>query len=212
MASAKDAFYSSPEDMPSIERAILMKRIKLPVANKGKELTLDWFDPEEVPPYKTEETEVEADIDFEGQTGTATITIPALESSPDSEVPMENTLCAYDNEKEYELQYDLIEDIYAEFYIPILMPAVDVEDGRPIEKYAGAPRSSGVTGSKKHSSAFTTSNYVTLMIPRYIVWQFCGKGRNVIPKGTEFIVATVGGSIALEDMRIIGLFSVPEEE
>lgn len=49
---------------------------------------------------------------------------------------------------------------------------------------------------------FTKTNYITLNIPKYILLNFDDK----VPKGTEFLVALVGGSKDVKDIRIIGIY------
>lgn len=102
----------------------------------------------------------------------------------------------------YDLIHQLYTDMEGKFYIPIMTPLLK-NDGVSQIKKSKAPSTVGHKGNLKTSS-YDSSNIVKLVIPKYILLNFIGK----VPKGTEFIAASVGGSVSLDDMRIIGIYSL----
>lgn len=110
-------------------------------------------------------------------------------------------------------------DIKAKFFFPIMSPLMDSSSAK--DKTQSAPDNKNVTGDKLNASKYTSANYVELYIPRYLLSNFNKrepyKGPNVyrhiiIEAGTEFLVASVGGSIKLNHLRIIGLYTMPMME
>ena len=101
--------------------------------------------------------------------------------------------------KTYDFPHDTYEDMIGNFYIPILFPLV--ENGESTEIEYEAPSAQILNGSVQGSS-YVERNFVSLMIPKYIVMQFI----DVIPKGTKFLVGFVGGSTSIENLSIIGLY------
>lgn len=101
--------------------------------------------------------------------------------------------------KSYDLPHDTYEDMIGNFYIPILFPLV--ENGESTEIEYDAP-STQVLNRSVQGSSYVERNFISLMIPKYIVMQF----RDVIPKGTKFLVGFIGGSTSIENISIIGLY------
>ena len=55
------------------------------------------------------------------------------------------------------------------------------------------------------TSEYVSSNYITLVIPKYILLQFAYE--TTIPAGTEFILTSIGGQMKVEYYRIIGVYT-----
>jgi hypothetical protein len=94
-------------------------------------------------------------------------------------------------------EYD---DMIGNFYIPILFPLV--ENGESTELEYKAPSTKNVVNKSIASSGYVERNFISLMIPKYIVMNFTG----TIPKGTKFLVAFIGGSSSVDNMSIVGLY------
>ena len=116
-------------------------------------------------------------------------------------------------DKEYKLAYNELKNIKAKFYIPVLMTTVAKSDTE-VKTANRAPLTTGFKG-KIRSLPYDSSNCATLTIPKYIILQFLdlkteteGLKDPYIPKGTEFLIACVGGHMELENMRIIGLYTL----
>ena len=167
---------------PYIERAVLMEDVKLPVLNNKKKLKRGFF-------YSLRRLVEDTDDIY------------------------------YDNYKEdeldieYKLAYNEIKNIDAKFFIPVLMPTIN-NTGTEIKVNNRAPRTTGFVNSI-NSLSYESSNCVTLTIPKYIIFQFLdlknetkGVKDPIIPKGTEFLVASVGADICLDQFRIIGLYTL----
>jgi hypothetical protein len=99
---------------------------------------------------------------------------------------------------EYKLAEREYKDITAKFILKLATPLLDQTSNTETTKSSPSSRKQ----SNLNTSSYTTTNYIQLTIPKYIVMQFTG----TIPKGTEFLIACVGGSLELEDMRIIGFY------
>lgn len=108
---------------------------------------------------------------------------------------------------EYKLAFNQYKDIRANFNIPILSPLMDNREKTTL-KNNNSPSVRSHTGVKLNTNSYQSSNYVTLVIPKYLLYNFKEK----IPKGTEFIIVNVGGSSNVSDMRIIGIYSTFEEK
>lgn len=100
--------------------------------------------------------------------------------------------------KTYDFPFDLYEDMIGNFYIPMLFPLV--ENGESTELEYDAPQGEVLNGTVQ-GSGYVERNFVSLMIPKYIVMQFKEK----IPKGTKFLVGFVGGNTDINNISIIGL-------
>lgn len=180
------SFYDDPTDFPHIERAILMEEIKLPVYNNRQKLNRSFF-------YKMKY--------FLG-----------------SYDPYVDRWChvfsSTEDEPEYKLAYNELKNIDAKFYIPVLMTTF-TNDGTEVNVNSKAPSKAGFKGNIS-SLPYSSSNCVRLIIPKYILLQFIdqkedssGNIKNpIIPKGTEFLVACVGGHMDIEHMRIIGVYTL----
>lgn len=97
------------------------------------------------------------------------------------------------------------EDTIGKFFIPILTPMVS--QGEVWTKTKSSPSTKGHKGDGLQTRSYNTSNYISLYIPKYILLNFVDK----IPKGTEFILSSINNSIDIDDMRIIGIYSLPTE-
>lgn len=112
------------------------------------------------------------------------------------------TLNFLENHDEYILAQNVYTDMIGRFYLNIMTPLLDKSESKTENKTA--PSTRGHKGSKLNTTNYVSTNYVSLVVPKYILLNFTGK----VPKGTEFIVASVGGSLDVEDMRIIGIYSL----
>lgn len=122
----------------------------------------------------------------------------------DIELPDTNnnnvSLSYLESNPEYKSQNTEYKDIEGKFYIYIMTPIIDKDEAK--EQTKKSPSTKGHTGDELTTSSYTSSNYVTLKIPKYILLNFSGK----IPKGTEFIIVSIGGSMDLSNIRIIGVY------
>lgn len=119
------------------------------------------------------------------------------------ELPKEPLTLEYlKNIGEYKLAINEYTDVVGKFFLTIMTPLID--KGEAVEAKKTAPSTRGHKGQGLPTNSYTSSNFISLTIPKYIVLNF----KDVIPKGTEFIVASVGGSIELEDLRIVGLYTL----
>ena len=175
-------YYDEPTSFPYIERAILMEEIKLPILNKKKKLKRGFF-------YNLHHL-ISYDPVYYGDYYTKS-----------------------EAENEYQLAYNEIKNIDAKFYIPVLMTNFS-NTGTEVKVANRAPKITGFVGNIK-SLPYESSNCIILTIPKYIVLQFLdlknekiGVQDPIIPKGTEFLVACVGGNMDLDHMRIIGLYTL----
>jgi hypothetical protein len=99
---------------------------------------------------------------------------------------------------------DDYENIKAKFYINIFTPLVDKSETRT--EYRSAPSTKIYNNNKLNPSDYQQSNYITLTIPRYILFQF----KNNIPKNTEFIITCIG-EFKIDHFRIIGVYTLDSE-
>lgn len=184
-------YYSDYIAFPYIERAVLMEAVKVPINNS--KLTLKYFDPE------LEEKE--------GHT----------EGGDQYSYKYYN----FDFTKEYILTMNMLKDITAKFYIPIIMPSISNTEAK--DNTNTSPKSTGFKGtSTKSASGYTSSTYINLTIPKYLLYQFLGSSTSnnskkttittnsyiTIPKGTEFLIACPGGEFKSDRMRIIGIYTL----
>ena len=102
---------------------------------------------------------------------------------------------------EYRLAFNEYHDVEGKFYLPIMTPLVDKSSA--VNTRRSAPSTKTHKGSTLNTSSYNTSNYITLTIPKYIVLNFTDR----IPAGTEFIVVSIGDSLNIKDMRIIGIYT-----
>ena len=117
-----------------------------------------------------------------------------------------------------DLYFTTIDNIQGKFYLPVMMPTSDID--KPVIK-SNAPQK--------------TSNYITLNIPGYMLFQFMigsitslqvdgttssvsgkngskmalmfGNNKFKIPKGTVFLVGFLGGEFTIEKTCIVGLLT-----
>lgn len=95
--------------------------------------------------------------------------------------------------------YDDYEDIKAKFFINIFTPLLD--KNKQILETRPAPNNSKTPSIK--GSEYQLSNYIILIIPRYILLNFKDK----IPAGTEFIITCIG-EFKIEHFKIIGVYTL----
>jgi hypothetical protein len=92
----------------------------------------------------------------------------------------------------------------AKFYLLIYTPLIDKDNIKTQTK--SAPSLSKFNNNNLKPSKYDESNYITLTIPRYILFQF----KNKIPKNTEFIITNIG-KFEIDHFRIIGVYTLDEE-
>ena len=96
-------------------------------------------------------------------------------------------------------------NISAKFYIKILTPIVDKSKVSSVSK--PAPNISKFNNNNLKPSEYQQVNYITLTIPKYMLFQFDNK----INKGTEFIFTCIG-EFKIEHFRLIGLYTLDNSE
>lgn len=106
----------------------------------------------------------------------------------------------------YTLAFNVYKNMMGKFFLPIMTPLVD--KGDIMDQGRGAPSTRGHRGASLRTSDYTSANYILLPIPKYILLNF----RDKVPKGTKFIMASIGGSLDTDKMRIVGLYTVSVEE
>ena len=174
---------------PYAERATLVESVKIPICEK---FTLKYFDPE----FKDD--------------------VHSTESGEDS---YKDRYYELDFEKAFPMPWDLLPSgIKGKFSVTVLMPSTtEVSDA--VDKDTKKPIQTGFKGSKVVTSSYQTSNYITLTIPRYLLYQFLGTNKitvdnqtktayATIPKGTEFILVSIGGKNDSTKMRLIGIYTI----
>ena len=169
---------------PFIERAILMEDVKLPVLNKKKKLTRKFF-------YSIQRL-----ISYD----------PRYYDDNYYESEMN---------KEFKFAYNEFKNIDAKFYVPVLMAGLKSADNmKEVSTKNRAPRTTGFIGNI-NSQPYTSSNCITLTIPKYLLFQFLDQKNEIegskdpfIPKGTEFLITSVGGMMDLDLIRIIGIYTL----
>lgn len=125
------------------------------------------------------------------------IELPEL---PEEKLTLE-TLKRYEKMgKPFNLMQECYEDMIGNFYIPILFPLV--ENGESTELVFDAPKSNNILNKSLNGVPYVERNFVSLMIPKYIVMNF----KKEIPAGTKFLVAFIGGSNSIDNINIIGLY------
>lgn len=107
----------------------------------------------------------------------------------------------HDGNVYYPRTVELYKDTLGKFSIPIINPLGD-NTGAPTDSSGGSSNTRNiVNNSNLQVSTYKESNYITLNIPKYILLNFLNK----VPKGTKFIVAFIGGSTSIGDIRVIGV-------
>lgn len=121
-------------------------------------------------------------------------------------LPVEPLTLEYlENMGEYKLAINEYQDTMGKFYLPIMTPLVDKAETN--DKLTVAPSTRQHRGSNLRTQSYNTTNFISLVIPKYILLNFKDK----VPKGTEFIIASIGSSLDIDDMRIIGIYSLITE-
>ena len=96
--------------------------------------------------------------------------------------------------------------VTANFIIPTLLPYGEREE--VTEEFNVAPTVITRNGVELESEEYNSTNTIELQIPKYIVMEFT----DIIPHGTEFIIASVGKRLHKTQIRIIAIYSEFEEE
>lgn len=105
----------------------------------------------------------------------------------------------FESGKTLKLAQNVYKDTPGKFYINILSPLIDRNDA--LDSSYKMPKLLGHKGQKLNINKYSSSNYITLIIPKYILMDFT----NVIPKGTEFLVGFVGKSTSIDNIQVIGV-------
>ena len=95
-------------------------------------------------------------------------------------------------------------NISAKFYFDIFTPLVD--KSKINTQFKQAPSTNKYSNNGIATSDYQQSNYITLTIPRYMLFQF----NKIIPKDTEFIITCIG-EFKVNHFRIIGIYTLDEE-
>lgn len=103
--------------------------------------------------------------------------------------------------KTYNLIQNCYTDMIGKFYIPSLFPLIDKADG-PEEFIYSAPKTYKSNGTLKPVDKYIETNYLELIIPKYIVMQF----KDVIPKDTYFLIGFNGEEKEITNLNIIGIY------
>ena len=108
--------------------------------------------------------------------------------------------------KDYVFAHDVYKDMVGNFYVPMLFPLV--ENGKSTEMEFDAPKTNNVKNidSNYVTEGYVERNFINLVIPKYIVMQF----RKEIPLGTKFLVAFIGGTALISNIKIIGVIQIGE--
>lgn len=125
------------------------------------------------------------------------IKLPEL---PDEELSLEVLQRYAEEGKTYNLMQNCYDDMIGNFYIPILFPLI--ENGESTELVYNSPKENKILNKSLKGTKYVERNYISLMIPKYIVMNF----RGTIPAGTKFLVGFVGDSISIDNINIIGLY------
>ena len=107
---------------------------------------------------------------------------------------------------EYKLAFNEYKDMQGKFFMNIMTPMV--QKGEIEEKFSSSPRTVGHKGNGLSTMDYISTNFITLTIPKYILLNFTG----MVPKGTEFLIASIDGSLEVEDIKIIGVYSLASFE
>lgn len=117
------------------------------------------------------------------------------------------TLKFLENGGKYVSPFNAYSDIKAKFFMPIMSPLMSGENASNDKK--ASPSVKNQKGSSKlQVNSYNSSNYIELVIPKYILMNFV----DIVPKGTEFIVGSINGSLSIGKMKIIGIYSTSGEE
>ena len=127
-------------------------------------------------------------------------------------LPMErltySVLVAYEEEGiPYWFKDEVYTSVMGNFYAPMMFPMVENPE-ESIDMIHSAPHNSMLkTEGAYETVEYTTSTYVQLVIPKYIVMNFT----DTIPKGTVFVVGAVGGSNTIDQLKILSVAWLPTE-
>lgn len=118
----------------------------------------------------------------------------------------DQVLAAYRyNETYYWTKEDKFTAVVGNFFVSMLTPLID--NNESTELINDAPKTKTYNNAVE-GSEYVTSNFIELVIPRYIVMQFS----NVIPKGTKFNVTFFGGASRNKSMRIVSVADTVERD
>jgi len=96
---------------------------------------------------------------------------------------------------------DTYKNMVGYFYIPVLMPLI--EKGEPTELEFSAPDNSNIMNGNLKGKSYKKLNYISLVIPKYILLNFKDK----VPEGTKFLCCMINGDVEVQNIHIIGIHS-----
>ncbi len=105
------------------------------------------------------------------------------------------------------IEKELYTDVVGKFSIPIITPLGQNMD-EPFDEVMIPEVRNIVNGAELSTTEYEKSNYIELVIPRYIVLNFITK----IPVHTKFIVCFIGDKILFNNIKIIGVSERGSEE
>lgn len=100
------------------------------------------------------------------------------------------------------LAQNAYKDMVGKFSVKMLNPMAETDTAS--DSNTNSPKKIGLRGQNMNTNSYTTSNFVSLIIPKHIVLGFAGQ--TMIPKGTEFIVGFVGNEIEIENIQVLGVY------
>lgn len=124
------------------------------------------------------------------------IELPEL---PEEDLTLDVLIRYAEEGKPYNLMQNCYEDMIGYFYIPVLFPLV--QNGASTELVYDAPKENKILNKSLKGVKYVERNFVSLMIPKYIVMNF----KKEIPAGTKFLVGFIGGSTSIDNINIIGI-------
>ena len=114
-----------------------------------------------------------------------------------------------------DIKFNYIQDIEAEFILPVFTPTIDTSAGNAMYAKMRAPSMKSQKGRNTiTASEYTANNTLTLKIPAYIVQHFFNPfyGICYIPKGTKFTVSGLGQKTDADKIRITGFYKVNPDD
>lgn len=104
--------------------------------------------------------------------------------------------------EEYKLAFREYTNLMGKFFLPIMTPLKEQKEVE--EESKPAPSTTGHKGAGLETKKYKSSNIVEIVIPKYILLNYI----DIIPKGTEFVAASVNNDVNAEELRIIGIYSI----
>lgn len=121
------------------------------------------------------------------------------------EIISAKVLAAYDYlGYEYRTKDEVYVDTVGNFYMAMLLPLI--KDGKSTEVQYSAPKTSNIMNKNSglQTSNYSETNYINLVIPKYILLNFTKE----VPKGTKFLVSFTGGLSSIGNMKIVGIAQI----